>query len=357
MAEGQMIKEKIDRFDVSRMIDLLNSFPHQIEEAIALGERFNLPNPKKEIRQVVLAGMGGSAIGGNLLQRLMFSASSLPMTVMRYYELPAWVNENSLVILSSFSGNTEETLSAFKQAGLRKAQRLCITSGGQLAQMAAEQDVPVIKIPGGRPPRTALGYLMIPILVLFAKLGWVKLVPDSFNELLTYLHRKVEEFAPDNDHEGNLALRTAQQLCNRLPIIYNSVMLEPVGLRWKGQFSENSKILAFQNNVPEMNHNEIVGWERVGKLGMQSLVQVIYLCDKEDHPRVQTRLEVMKEIFHLNNVQVMEFFSEGESLLARLFSLIILGDYISYYLAILNDVDPTPIRNIDLLKQRLAQRN
>lgn len=340
----------IHRWDRSNMLELLTSFPKQFQQARQIGESFDYSCAPSRLHHIIFAGMGGSAIGGDLIIASLGNQLKVPAAVVRHYALPPYTNQHSLVIVSSYSGNTEEALGCYEEAKARLANLLCITSGGELAARARRDGVPFITIPGGNPPRTALAYLSIPILVFLKRSGIVPQDMIDLDETAQLLIDKANQYAPGI--ENNRALVLAQQLIDKIPILYSSVeLLQAVAARWKGQFSENSKVLAFQNVFPELNHNEIVGWERRPELFPN--FQIIYLRDHRDHIRIQRRMEITRAILEPLCGPIIEIFSEGHSRLARIFSLIYLGDMVSYYLAIFNDLDPTTIEKIQTLKERL----
>jgi glucose/mannose-6-phosphate isomerase len=348
------LSKHIKKYDKSNMLELLLTFPKQFNQAVDIGYSFDFKIDTKKIKQIVYVGMGGSAIGGDLIFSCLNNNLTIPTTVSRSYFLPAFVDQNSLVIVSSFSGNTEESLSSYEDAMGRNAQILCITSGGELEQKAKQDDVPVILIPGKMQPRAALGVLSIPVLIALVKSGYAMLDRAEFDETLTILQSKAEQYKPEN--EDNLALNTAKKIHGKLPIIYCTNNLLPVvANRWKCQISENAKMHAFFNVFPELNHNEIVGWEEPA--AMMKNFQIIYLQDRSDFSRNQSRMAITKDILEQNTNSIIQLNSEGNSQLARLFSLIYLGDMVSFYLAMLNKVDPTPIDKIQRLKDQLKKIN
>lgn len=343
---------RISKFDSQNMLELLLSFPRQFNEAIDIGKKFNHQADRNKVKHVVFAGMGGSAIGGDLIVACLSNALTVPAMVNRNYFLPHFVNQSTLVIISSFSGNTEESLSCYEDAKKKRAQLLCITSGGELHERTNKDRVPAIIIPGGMPPRCALGYLSMPIMVFLIKSGFTDLRDDYFDETIDLLSQKSELCSPENP--ANPALEIAQKLCGRIPIIYSTNdMLYVVAQRWKGQLSENAKVLAFYNVFPELNHNEIVGWEQLPELLNQ--FQILYLRDNKDFSRNQARMKITKGILEKVTNSIIELKTDGQSKLARLFSLIYLGDMVSYYLAMLTNVDPTPIEKIQQLKDALRE--
>ncbi len=348
------MSEKIAQLDQSNMLELILTFADQVEHAIAIGKDASLAEPGQPVQHVLIAGMGGSAIGGNILQKLLTASATYPCTVIRDYRLPAWASRNTLVVLSSFSGNTEETLSAYDSAASLGCPMLICTSGGELLERARKEKHPFIQIPGGRPPRTALGYLLFPLLVHFVKWGWIKQSLLDYDELLELLRSMAKENDPRKNQDSR-ALKIASVFVDRIPIYYASAEMESVALRWKGQTCENAKVLAYHNVFPEMNHNEIVGWQRVATMGVDEQLAVVFFKDREDHPRVLKRMEIVRELIHQTRTPILELESKGQAMLTRMFSLIYLADFVSFNLAMLNGEDPTPIKNIDYLKSVLAK--
>lgn len=344
----------IPAFDQQNMLELLRSFPDQFQHARRIGNDFNFEISSSQVETIVFAGMGGSAIGGDLIISQLGNRLAQPATVIRNYSLPNYVNASSLVIVSSYSGNTEESISCLKQAEARKAHVLCITSGGEVAATAKKNGHPMIIVPGGNPPRTALAYLSIPILIFLTKNGFASDISSELDETERLLRQKAAEYSPPSTN--NVAADLAQKLNGKIPILYSTAdLLSVVGLRWKGQISENAKVLAFQNVFPELNHNEIVGWEHLNHLFDN--LQIIYLRDKADHSQNQKRMAVTRKILEQVAPPIIEIWTEGKSRLARMFSLIFLGDMVSFYLAILNGIDPTPVEKIQFLKHQLSVLN
>jgi len=344
------------QFDGSNMLSLLETFPSQVKEAIAIGESFELKMGLPDIQNLIFAGMGGSAMAGDLLQLIGRHQAPIPISVIRNYFLPEFISDKTLFMAFSFSGNTEETLSAFEHAGTKGAIRLAISSGGKLEALCRKSHTPFIRIPGGRPPRTALGYLLIPILIVLSKLNILQSVEKDLADLASFCETFIDRLKMKTGTDENPAKSLALKLANRLPIIYSSTEMSAAGLRWKSQLSENAKVLAFQNVIPEMNHNEIVGWEGVKNLSLEDRLQVIFLRDSNETPRIQSRMEITESIISQHvNVPPAKIFSTGKTLLNRIFSLILTGDFASYYLALINGVDPTPIKTIDILKSSLTK--
>jgi glucose/mannose-6-phosphate isomerase len=349
-----MTPEDISRIDRSNMFSLLRDFPAQAREALTIGTNADIRLRTTGIRNIVVCGLGGSAIGGDLLRSYLATDLRIPFSVNRMYTLPKYVGRDTLVIISSYSGNTEETNAAHREALKRKAKVLCISSNGTTEKLATRAHSPFIKIPGGLPPRAALAYSFFPLLLALTRLGFIKSRRKEIQETLTLLDAKASLYT-SSDHTANPAYLLAERLKHRIIVCYSSTeRFDTVNTRWRGQIAENGKALAFGHVLPEMNHNELVGW-KVLQREMREM-QVIFLRDKGDHPRVQMRMGITGEVLARYTDRVTEVWSEGEGLLARLFSLIYLGDWVSYYLAILHGEDPTPVAVIDYLKTSLARQ-
>jgi glucose/mannose-6-phosphate isomerase len=343
------------------MHGLIASFSEQVMEAAAIGRTVKVPYKKKDIANIVVSGLGGSAIGGDVLRAYTSDQISVPVIVNRHYFLPAFVDSSTLLIISSYSGDTEETIAVHADAVKRGAKIVCISANGEIAKRARALKQPLITIPGGLPPRTALGYSFMPML---AVLEYMKFIPSQqrfIEETVAMLRLFAKLFGGDSV-KNNPALMIAQRLHGKLPVVYSSAdRFDVVNIRWRGQISENAKTLAYGHVVPEMNHNEFVGWSREfhkgntpDKLGKS--IGVVLLRDREDYARVQMRFEVMKRIIAPLAGDLIEVKSEGKSLLTRMFYLIHLGDWVSYHLAKLNNVDPTPVKVIDYLKDELGKK-
>jgi len=337
----------IGRYDKSGMLGIIEGFPEQVSSAGRIGMEFQAPDGLKiRYANIVSTGLGGSAIGADIARSYLSEELGIPMSVNRNYTLPRFVGEESLVIASSYSGNTEETLAAYEDAKQKKAKVVAITSGGELKERAGRDNVPAIIIPKGLPPRCALGYSFFPLLILLSKLGLIKDKSKDIDETIEVLN--------DLKLNRGLAKDTAKKIYLKYPLIYaGQDHIDSVATRWRTQLAENAKTLASTNLFPEMCHNEIVGIENPKKL-LKDII-VIILRDPGDHPRVSKRMDIIKGIIGHKRVKVIEVKSSGRSLLARIFSLIYTGDFVSYYLAILNREDPTPVKRIDYLKERLAK--
>lgn len=347
-----MTHESIQQYDKSGMKKLLQDFHLQVSEAVDIGNSISIPISASEIDSIVVTGLGGSAIGGDTLRSYLAGTLKIPLFVNRHYTLPAFVNNRTLVIVSSYSGNTEETIAAHLEAVKRKARILCISSGGKTTELASKYRQPIITIPRGYPPRAALGFSFFPVLMALTAMKLISSQEKDIRETIRLLKKNAKSYSSLD--KQNRSLEIAKHLYTKLPIIYSSAdRFDVVNLRWRGQLAENAKMLSFGHVLPEMNHNELVGWKVLRRI-MQDMV-VVFLKDRGDHKRVQLRMKITKDVVDQYASSVVEVASEGISLLARMFSLIQLGDWVSFYLAILNGVDPTPVRIIDYLKNELEK--
>lgn len=341
----------IKSIDSQNMWEFLTTFPKQWKEAVENTKDIELSIDKEDISNICFAGMGGSAMGADLIRSFCYDSSPYPIQVVRHYEIPEWVDEDTLFIACSFSGNTEETLKALTAAREKGAQIIAVTSGGELMVKAAKEEFDYIKIPRGMPPRAALGYSFVPLYRIFQNLGIVDERDGALKDTARFLSEQNDIFSNPQDNE---ALNLAEEINDTLPIVYSdATMMESVNIRWRNQFAENAKTLAYGNTLPEMNHNEIVGWERI--VHLTGRLSVILLIDREDNPRIQRRVEIVEELIEDQTASLHILKTRGQTRLTRMFSLIQLADWTSFYLAIVNNIDPTPIAKIDLLKSKLAE--
>lgn len=348
-----MKETTISLYDRSDMRELLTGFPHQVQDAVRIGREATLVGLKGKPSGIVVSGLGGSAIGGDLLRSYLSDQLEIPFLINRHYTLPRFVGPSTLVVISSYSGGTEETLASYHEAMKRKAQIICFTSGGEIAALARKNRQTLVMLPKGYPPRAALGYSFFPLLLTLARYRVIPSQDAAVRETVALLKKLSVRYRLTG--QKNRALELARQLYNKIPVIYSSTeRTDAVNLRWRGQIAENAKTLAFGHVFPEMNHNELVGWKVLRRV-MEEMA-VIYLHDREDHPRVTMRMDVARGIIGEFAARIIDVKSEGKSRLARTFSLIHLGDWTSFYLAMLNGVDPTPVHVIDYLKRQLEKK-
>jgi glucose/mannose-6-phosphate isomerase len=341
------------QIDSSGMLARLHEFPGQCQRAWEKITDFDLPPEYKEIDGSIILGMGGSAIGGDLVRRLALAESKTPVWVHRDYDLPPFVGEKTLVIASSYSGNTEETLSAFTQSLKTKAKKLVLTTGGKLKQLAEKENVPVFAIDYQAPPRAAFPHSFIPLVGIFQKLGLLKDKSAELKEGLETLDKLADELVETTPLASNPAKQLATKLYRNVVIIYGAELLSEVARRWKTQLNENSKTMAFFELFPELNHNAAVGYDFPPEV--KERVFVVLLHSTLLNPRNQLRYEATARLMTRAKIKHEMVEAMGETAIAQMMSLTLFGDYVSFYLAVLNEVDPTPIDSIDFVKKYLAQ--
>jgi glucose/mannose-6-phosphate isomerase len=324
------------------MKKLIELFPEQLQEALAIAEKAVL-TPKNNIRNVIVTGLGGSGIGGTILSELVSSSCPIPVLVNKDYFLPAYVSKETLVIISSYSGNTEETLEAMRDAVEKDAEIICITSGGKVEEMAKKHQLDVIKIPGGNPPRSCLGYSLVQLIKIFVHCSFIEV------EYLNDVKKSFALLKKEQDGIKTEAMAIAQKLHKKIPVIYSLGSCEGVSVRFRQQINENSKMLCWHHVFPEMNHNELVGWTT-----RNEDIAVITFRTSFDYNRTQKRYEVCKPLFEKYASGVTDVFAKGESKLEQFLYLVNLGDWISLYLAELKNIDPVEVNIIDKLKKELA---
>jgi len=345
---------RFGELDPDGMLKRIGELPQQCRMAWTLAQGLELPPVYGAVRHVVILGMGGSAIGGTLLQGLVAEECAVPITVVRDYHLPTFARgPDTLVIGCSYSGNTEETLSAFGETLDRDTRLAAITTGGKLSALAQERGIPLLRFDYQSQPRAALGYSFTLLLGLFCRLGLLRDYSADLEEAIQVIEAWQAEIAPGVPTARNAAKSLASRIAGHLPVIYGAGLLGAVANRWKTQFNENSKHWAFFEILPELNHNSVVGLGSPRSVRDQTLV--LMLRSSLDHPRVQVRWEVTRELLLREGVMAETVQGRGRSPLAQMLSPLHFGDYVSFYLAMLNGVDPTPVETITFLKHRLAE--
>jgi glucose/mannose-6-phosphate isomerase len=341
-----------DRRDMAALVDAL---PEHIDEALAASEQQAWAPPVLEPSALALGGMGGSAIAGELTAALVADRAPRPFLVVRDYHWPACVDRTALAVLSSNSGNTEETLSLAHEAIARGTPCVAMTAGGALAKLAEERSWPLHRLPGGMPPRAALFHGWVPLTRFLHRLGWTGDPVPGWREASGLLRRRRAELGAAAPEALNPAKRLARELAGRGVYLYSGPGgPAAVAVRWRQQLNENAKVLAHSSVVPEHNHNEIVGWQE--KSPTSRALAVLLLRDGEDSAEATARLDLTAEFAARQGAAVHEIRSQGDSRIARLASLVQFGDSLSLYLALLGGVDPTDIASIDEFKRRLAAR-
>lgn len=350
----------LDDLDVLRatdpqgMLDLILGFPEQCETAAEIGAEYAPSSPlERKPTSIIIAGLGGSAIAGDMVGSLVRDEINCPWETVRDYDIPNYVDKNTLVIAESYSGNTEETLSAYGQAMECGARVVCISSGGKLAELACANGNDLVTIPSGQPPRSATGYMLIPMFYVLEKLGvisgWTSRMVGAI-ELIKSLRSRISPEVPIDEND---AKTLARELYGRIPLLYGAAgYIGVLAVRWKGQLNENSKVHAFSNVFPELNHNEILGWERAN---LQSEdFAVVILRDPADTSRIADRITITRSLIP-KGYPVHDVPLQGNNDLERLLWGMHLGDFASGYLAILNRVDPFKMEGIEFLKAELAK--
>jgi glucose/mannose-6-phosphate isomerase len=338
--------------DAGKLVEDILGLPDQLRDALWRVNSANL-KPYDTPGGLVVAGMGGSAIGGALALAALGDRASRPIAVSRDYGLPPWTTPETTVLCCSYSGDTEETLTAFEAAGALGARRIVCTTGGRLAAEARADGVPVIPLPGGFQPRAAIGYLLVVSLEVAWLAGVGQRLHTEIDVAAAHAEQLVAAWGPDAP-EDSPAKTLARSLTGTVCQIAGAGLTVPVAYRWKTQFNENAKLPAFATELPELDHNEIVGWERAAELARFSAV---FLDDSDLHPRVRDRIELTMELVEAQAAVTERIQSIGESRVERIVSLVLLGDLVSLYLAILGGRDPTDIIAIDRLKEALAERD
>jgi glucose/mannose-6-phosphate isomerase len=342
------IKEYVAKYDPQNQFDVLMGTYRQIE--FAWQNKIDLSTLKeKSFTSIIVAGLGGSAISGDLLQNFLGSELKLPYFVNRNYSLPDFANENTLLIISSYSGNTEETVEVCKIGIKKNCKMVAITTGGIIGTLAKENNITIVKLKDGFQPRYALGVSFFSLLKVFQLLDFISDHGALVNKIISLWKTKGEELSKDD----NIAYRIASEILGFIPVIYSATDLtSAVGYRLKSQFNENSKLHAFHSLIPESNHNEIIGWETFGE--KQFNAKVVNILDRSYNPQIKKRFNITSELINKSKVEVINIESNESDFKVRLMDMIYLSDWISYYVAILRGKDPSEIENIDFLKKHLS---
>ncbi|MEE8470919.1 MAG: bifunctional phosphoglucose/phosphomannose isomerase [Dehalococcoidia bacterium] len=342
-----------ERLDPEDMRGRIRELPQECLKAWQQALELELTSDYSSIDKIVVLGMGGSAIAGDLLSSLNAAETKVITLVHRGYDLPSFIDARTLVIAISYSGMTEETLSAFTQALATPAKKLVLTTGGKLKALAEQDGIPVFTINYAAPPRAALAHILFPLLGICQKLGLVSDKTGEVAEMAKVLSTMQTTVADTRPISTNPAKQLATKLHDHLVTIYGAGILAPVAQRWKTQMNENSKAWAFYEVLPELNHNAVTGY--VFPSDMAQSVFVILLRSQHLHPRILIRYQGTAEVLSRAGVSYETVDAPGEGALSQMISLILFGDWVSYYLALLYETDPSPVKAIDYLKKRLAE--
>jgi glucose/mannose-6-phosphate isomerase len=334
-------RQLISRYDPQGMLKVLSGFPGQVDSAIELE-----PTIRRNPQSIVIAGMGGSALGGQLVSDLLRDQLTIPLIVHRDYSVPEFVDQTTLVVAVSYSGNTEETISAFHSSIYRGAEVVAISSGGKLKALAERYGSAHVALPQGLPPRMAWAYLCLPVIRMLAGAGLCRLSTEGLRELM---HGLSIEYQPGHQNEP---IQLANALRGLIPVFCSSASTSILAYKWKVNTNENAKQQAFASVFPELNHNEMMGW-RYPQDCVKRLALVFLRTDYEGE-RVSKRIEITKEIVCDRPEKVLEFAAPGRTKIEQIFASIYAGDFMSYYLALLNHENPEPVAAVEQLKARLA---
>ena len=327
-----------------KMNDYIDDFSNHLREAIEIANNTNLTSCTKEIRNILICGLGGSGIGGAIVSDIISPKVNIPITSTKDYSIPNFVNEHTLVIANSYSGNTEETLYALEKCQAKDAEIAVITSGGKLKAIAEENKYNKIIIPGNQPPRAMFGYAFTE---LFFMLNHYGIIDDSFKSGFT---KTIELLDTEKSDIQEQAMSLAKKMYKQTPVIYVANGFEGVAVRFRQQINENSKMLCWHHVVPEMNHNELLGW----RTNVNDLA-VVYFRNKSDYDRNQIRMDINKKVISEYTDNISEIWSKGDSLIENSLYHINLGDWVSWYLSEMNNVDAIEIDVIDFLKGELGK--
>jgi len=326
------------------MNEYIESFSHHLEHALSIGEKCCFKNKNVEIKNILICGLGGSGIGGSIFSDVMKHELSIPVVSSKSYDIPGFVNSNTLIVISSYSGNTEETLSALKKAQSKNAEICIITSGGKLKELAEKHNYNHIVIPDGNPPRAMFGYSFVQIFFL---LNYYGLINDNFK---TQFKKSISLLNSEKKDIKSQAFSLAEKLFGNTPVLYVANGFEGVAIRFRQQINENSKMLCWHHVLPEMNHNELLGW----KTNVNNLA-VVFLRNKCDYERTSIRINITSEVIKSYTNNITHVWSKGESLIENTLYHINFGDWVSWYLSEMNRVDAIEIDVINYLKNELSK--
>lgn len=343
--------EEIKNIDKNDMLSFCVEAPKHCSKAIQMAKNVSIGCPAPQT--IIVAGMGGSGICGDLLRDWTRDNVNIPIEVSKGYYLPAYANKNSLVLIASYSGETEESLNTFLDAVKRKCMVFCVSSNGKLLKFAERLGFPFLRIPLGMPPRAALPFQFLPMLVILEKIGLVSNVSSEFSETIKILKKVSVENSPERMVKENFSKMLALNISGTIPIVYGFGFYRAVAQRLKQQFNENSKVPSKWDVFPELNHNEVMGWEKVGRFS--KVFSTILIRDRNEFEEIRYRIEATKDLITSKSSKVSEVWSLGKNRLAKIWSVICVGDFISIYLSVLLGVDPTPVKTITLFKEKMRQ--
>jgi glucose/mannose-6-phosphate isomerase len=358
--------QKVEKIDKSGMLKICMKMPEYCRDAVQRAKRTKIPEKVKvsdknvfqykRPKNIIVVGMGGSGIGGEILRDWQNDRIPVPLDVCRDYVLPAYADKDTLVFAVSYSGNTEETLSAFLDAVKRGCMVVTVTSGGHLLSLSEKVHIPSLTIPMvvGCPPRAAIAYTFFPLAIILEKMGILSSIDEEIEEAIEILEKLSRENAPQIPTKNNFAKKLAMELRNTIPVVYGFRQYAAIAQRLKAQFNENTKIPSKQEVFPELKHNEVMGWEAPEALTKQ--FSIILLRDQNEPPEIRHQIEATRLLALKEIERVLEIHADGKGKLARMLSAMYVGDLASVYLAVLRGTDPMPVETINKIKQEMARR-
>ncbi len=336
--------------DSGDMFNVLKNYYQQVEKVnqkkIEIDRSFY-----SSVNKIVVSGLGGSAISGDIFYTLFGKQLNIPYVVNRNYNLPSFADENTLVIACSYSGNTEETLSSFDEAKSKNCKIVTISSGGKLKDNALQDGFPHFAVELGFQPRCAIGLMLTTLIKFFDSAGFINVDNNFYSNIIKLWKDKSEIYSKEEGEPYQFALK----LIGKFLVIHSTELLQSINVRFRSQLAENSKVLSYSGIIPELNHNEIIAWELYDEKFLPAVL--IQIIDPEDHPRNKLRFDITKKILSEVKLEILRLESKEEQFYLRTFDLIYFVDWVSFYLAVTRKVDPTPIKNINALKNALAEIN
>lgn len=337
-------------YDSGDMFNVLKNYHNQVKEVVE--KILEIDRTKYSgVEKIIVTGLGGSAISGDVVYTLFQDQLTIPYVVNRNYNLPNFADNKTLVIACSYSGNTEETLSSFDEALNKGCKIVTISSGGKLKEKAIKNNLLHLEVPSGYQPRCAIGLMLTTLIKFFEEAGFIFFENDFYSNIISLLEKKSSEYSSEDGEPYNFALK----LIGKFPIIHSTELLQSINVRFRSQLAENSKVLSYSGIIPELNHNEIIAWEKYDEKFLPAIL--IQMIDDNDHPRNKLRFDITKEILSEVKVEILRLQSNQSKFYLRIFDLIYFVDWVSFFLAVTRKVDPTPIKNINALKEALSKIN
>lgn len=336
------------QYDSGNMYEVLKNYYQQVQSVVE--KRIQIDRAKyTKIEKIIVTGLGGSAISGDVVYTLFQDQLSIPFFVNRNYNLPKFADEETLVIACSYSGNTEETLASFDEAIEKKCEVVTISSGGKLKEKAIEHKLLHLEVEGGYQPRCAIGLMLTTLIKFLDESGFIFFQNGFYENVINLLKEKSAEYSSENGSPYDFATK----LIGKFPVIHSTELLQSINVRLRSQLAENSKVLSYSGIIPELNHNEIIAWEKYDEKFLPAIL--IQIIDENDHLRNRLRFDITRDILSEVKVEILRLKSDQPTFYLRIFDLIYYVDWVSFFLAVNRKVDPTPIKNINALKEALSR--